>query len=772
MDRTHLSFAAGWPVWTVALLGAVVVAWVLRCYWMDGSRPSWWWKGPLALLRLVSLAALLLMLSQPVLRFAHVDRVRPSVVLLVDNSESMARSDPKLPFAQAQREAAGTGMDTAAMRRLTRLERANALVNRSGLVAELTKRYSVRAYSFAGDTYPLPLPAERKRLDTYRLAVPPDTKTGDSTRIGSALRRMLTDLQVQNVAGALILSDGGSNLGEDPLAVAEEARKARIPVSAVGIGDPTHTRDIALLSVLADDVVRVNNTVTVYASLSQRGYAGKTVAVTLLRGQEVVGRQNVRLARDEAKQEIRFSYIATRPGRHYYTVRVTPQPDEVTAANNTRGFVQSVISKKLKVLYVESEPRYEYRYLKNAILRDTSLDFACLLLSGDARTRGGEGNFRIGGFPQTEKELFEFDILLLGDVPRSFFSQTQLEAIRRFVEDRGASLLVIAGEQHMPHEYAGTPLESVLPVTFASNPDPVITEDPFLWKLTEQGRQNPVTILEDDPAANRRVWESLSGMYWAAGVQRARPGATVLAEHPTRRNANGPYPLVALQPFGAGRCYISLVDTTWVWRWRVGDRYFYRYWGQVLRSLTPRELPGNSRLVQLNLDRGSYRLGERATLSARLLDPYYHPVKVDHVAATLRGEDGQTRQITLEATPGSPGLYTAQYQAEHVGKYEARVVSPANSQARATAGFVVESLALERQKPEMDEALLQKVAAAGGGKYYRPDALANWLKTLPNNPLQVRSEEEIELWNAPLLFLMFLAPLTAEWLVRKRKGML
>jgi hypothetical protein len=772
IEHTHLAFAAGWPQALLIAIVLLVVLWFSLAYWRDGTRPSWWFKGPMVALRLLAVLALLGMLSQPTLRFQQVDRIKPSVILLVDNSQSMALRDPKLPAARAQQEATAIGIAPTDVPGRTRLDRANGLLNHVQLMKQLSGRYNVRLYTFAGSPHSVPLSTDARKSAAYRFAIAPEGEDGDSTQMGVALRRPLDDLSGQPVAGALILSDGGNNLGEDPIAVADAARQARIPVSTVGLGDPTKTKDVALLSVLADDVVRTHNTVTVYASLSQRGYAGKTIAVTLQRGDQVVGRQMVRLGPDEQKQEIHFTYVPTTAGRFYYTVTAAVQPGEITAANNRRTFLQTVISKKLKVLYVESEPRYEYRYLRNAILRDTSLEFACLLLSSDDTASGGEGNIGIRTFPSDEKALFDYDMVILGDVPRSYFTDAQIEALRRFVEDRGASLLVIAGEQHVPQEYAGTPLEAVFPVVITASPDPVLTDDPFQWQLTPEGRRSPITQLEDDSALNARVWATLPGMYWAAGTVRAKPGATVLAVHPTRRNADGPRVLVAMQPFGAGKCFMQLVDSTYLWRWRVGDRYFYRYWGQVLRTLTPKELPGNSRFVQLNADRSNYRLGEKVALSARLLDAYYHPIKAASAVARVKSQNGQVQQVVLRSTPGSPGLYTAQFQPDRVGRYEVSLTSPANSQARASSAFVVESLALELQKPELDETLLKKVAAAGGGKYYAPDALTQWVHSLPNNPLNVRNEQEIELWDAPLFLILFIAPLTIEWFLRKRKGLL
>ncbi len=772
IQQMHLSFAASWPLAAVVSLLVVAAAWFAFHYWRDGTRPTWWTKTPLVVLRMVALCALLVMLAQPVLRLNHADRVRPNAIILVDNSDSMARPDLRMPQRRTQIEAAAAGVDPSTLTRLTRLQRADALLNHARALAELSKRYNVRLYAFAAKPRSVALPADSVKQKSYQFALLPDALTGDSTQMGSALRLPIDDLAGQPIAGAIVISDGGSNLGEDPIAAAEAAKQAGVRVSTLGLGDPTKTKDIAIVSVLADDVVRVNNTVSVYAAVTQRGYAGRVITITLKRDGVPIGAQALKLGPDDQKQEARFSYVPTQGGRFFYTVDTAIQPGEIAADNNRRSFPQTVISKKLKILYVEDEPRYEYRYLRNAILRDTTLDFACLLLSGDNVDGGGEGNFAIKAFPSTEKELFDYDIIVLGDVPRSYFSESQLQSLRRFVEDRGASMLVIAGEQHMPHEYAGTPLEAVLPAVITASPMPVVTDEPFQWQLTPEGRRSPIMQLDENETENSRIWATLPGMFWAAGVPRVKPGATVLASHSSRRNTDGPYPIAIYQPFGAGKCYLELVDSTWRWRWRVGDRFFYRYWGQVFRTLTPKELPGNSRFVQLNADRNSYRLGQKVLLNARLLDAYYHPIKATSATAIVKTSSGQEQRVPLQPTAGSPGLFTAQIQPDRVGHYDITLNSPVTPGARASTGFVVETEALEKQRPELDETLLRKVASAGGGRYYGADQLSDWIRSLPDNGLTVRTEQELELWDAPLLLVIFITCLSVEWLIRKRTGLL
>lgn len=772
IENQQIVFAARWHLFAIIGLLLVAAVWFFYNYWRDGTKPSWWVKSPLLLLRLIAVTALMVMLMQPTLRLNHSDKVRANVVVLVDNSDSMKRPDPKLPSRRAAIEGEGAGIAASSVGQTTRLGRVSGILNQSKVLTELSKKYNLKFYTFSERARPLLLPEKQTERNGYRFDIKPLASGGSSTQIGEALRVPFEELSGQPIAGALFISDGGQNLGEDPLIVADSLRQSGAKISAMGIGDPTQTKDIAILSVLADDVVRVNNLVSVYVTLSNRGYQGRTIVVTLKRGGEPIGRETLRLGADSQKQELRFDFVPKQGGQFVYSVETAVLGDEIAKDNNKRSFPQSVISKKLKILYVEGEPRYEYRYLLKAILRDTSLDFACLLLSGDNLNQGGDGNLPIKGFPANEKELFDFDIIVLGDVPRSYFNDQQLQAIRRFTEDRGASLLLIAGENHMPHEYVGTPLEAVMPVIFSSSPNPVITDEAYQWILTPEGKRSPIMQLDESEAENQRVWATLPGMFWAAGATRTKPNATVLAAHSSRRNAEGPYPIVVYHPFGAGKCYIELADSTWRWRWRVGDRYFYRYWGQVFRTLTPKDLPGNSRLVQLNADRNAYRLGEKVLINARLLDAYYHPIKAESASATLRSESGQEQKIEMMTAPGSPGLFTASYQPDRVGRYQLSLTSPTNPDAKATTTFVVESQALEQQKPELDEPLLKKIAAAGGGKYYPANQMKDWMQSLQDNSLTVRSEQEIEIWNAPLLLILFLLPLCIEWLVRKRTGLL
>ncbi len=771
LKSVRLIWVSPWHPWQLLLFTVAAIGWFYWNYLRDGSKPGWKVKGVLLTLRLVAVMALVMLLFQPTLRLVTHSKILPYVAVLVDNSGSMNRPDPHLPQKYAANESNGEGIPEAEVGHLTRITRETALLNHSELLRRLSSHYRVKFFDFARQPATINVPHDPRVLQRYQFALTPSPHP-NSTQIGTAIQDAVQSLAGQPVAGLLVVSDGGSNLGPDGWAAAADAHSAGMNVSSVGIGDPTPTRDVAMISALADDSVRVNNVVTLYAEMQQRGYAGKHLTVRLLRDGKPFMSQTVTLAPNNVKQELKFTYVAHVAGRFVYTVIADHQPDEVTYTNNSRSLVQTVIKKRLRVLYVEDRPRWEYRYLRSAILRDTSLRFACLLLKGDNTSTGGYGNLPIKAFPTDEKTLFDYDIVILGDVPRSEFSDNQLEMLRRFVEDRGGSLLIIAGENHMPQDYYGTALEPVIPVVFGPTADPVLTNRPFQWKLTPAGERSEIMQLSSDPRQNLRIWAGLPGMYWCAGTERPRPAATVLAVNPLRSNANGPYPLAVMQSFGAGLCYAQLTDSTWEWRWKVGDRYFYRYWGQVLRALTPRELPGNSRFVQVNTDSTQYRLGQSATVSVRLLDPYYHPVKMQQVTGYIISAGGQKSAIVLRPVPGSAGLYTTVYTPAQTGHFTVEVTSPQNAAAKASSAFIVESVALELQKPELDISYLKRLAAQGGGKYYQPDQINSWVNSLRRFSLNVQRSTETDIWDSPIWLVLFVVPLSIEWLIRKRSGLL
>jgi uncharacterized membrane protein len=836
LDLKQIFFVQPWPLWLTAAALLLAVAWITFLYRCEGRRASVVYKGFLVFLRLAALATLLLVLFQPMLRLQRVEVTPSNVVLLIDRSASMGFRDRWLDPTARARLIRDVGTPSAPS--FTRLETLQWLLRRRDLdlLARLEGRHRLHVYEFGAEVEDgRPTTDDRRPttddgatgghrraergglgdgaranadLNRWSLVVgrwsAPDKRLAPATRIGDALARALDDLSGQPLAGIVLVTDGGQNMGEDPTILARRARELGIPIYAVALGDPQPPRDLSVTGVLVDSVVRKGDEVTVAVALQARGVQdGLTAPVTLHRNGRLLASETARFhavgerpttndqrpttsdqrpTTADRAATVALSFTPQEEGTFTLQVATPALPGEVSRSNNQRTVPIRVVDKKLRILYLESAPRWEYRYLKNAILRDTSIQFACLLTEADARL-GGEGNLSITRFPQDVGELFRYDIVILGDVPRETFSAAQLEALRRFVQERGGSLVVIAGERFMPWEYGGTPLADLLPVVLPDRREEIVSDDPFRLQLTDAGKQHPMMLLAVKPEENARIWQTLPGMYWCGVVPRVKPGATVLAVHPTRRNENGPLPLMVVQPTGEGRSFLSLVDSTWQWRFRLGDQYFYRYWGQVLRSLTPHELPGENRYARLTTDRTNYPLGERVTLRARLLTQTFHPLRAPFASGKIVRDDGTVTSIRLLPRPATPGLYETEWLPPRAGNYEVSLIAVDSDQrsaigdrrsagSTATTRFTVTAVSLERERPEMNAALLQRVAAAGGGAVVPLAELGRLPDRLRDASLRVTRGWEHELWDTPLPLALFTLFLVGEWVLRKRKGYL
>lgn len=776
LDR--IFFVQPWPMWVAVAVGIALLAWVTVFYLRDGTRPNLGWKGFLTILRMAAFAVLALLIWQPMLRSQRTETTRSIVAVVLDESGSMAIKDR---WQNSKRKAdLIAALGDPSVSNATRAEAAARLLNRedAALLKELLKTHAVRFYRFGAETRGAELrdPDRKPQADEAKVAVEkipidPGKPKAEQTRLGNAVDYVLQDTAGQPLAGIVLLSDGGHNMGEDPTLAARRAGEAQAPIFSIGFGDPTPPLDVAVASLLADEVVRKGDEVVVSVSVRQRGFAGRTVPLTLSMGSKVLARQDVKLGKEGEKQELNLTFTPEEAGAKTLTVSIPNQQGELSVSNNRKSWPIRVVDKKLRILYVEGRPRWEFRYLKNAITRDKTTLFSCILTDADP-SLGGEGNVPIYGFPKDKKKLFEYDILILGDVAREFFSGNDLKNIRAFVEERGGSLITMAGELFVPWQYRDTDLEAVWPIVVPSSHKEIVFTDPFQLELTDAGARNPMMFLLPDVQRNRSLWNSLPGMYWCGVADRAKPGATVLAVHPKQTGQDGKIPLMAVQQVGEGTSFMTMVDSTWQWRYRVGDKYFYRFWGQVIRSLTPHELPGANRFVRLTTDRTTYALGEKVVLRARLLTPNFQPVRVPSVTAEMQRTDGQRFPVKLEPVPGVAGIYSAEWLPEAGGAYRALLVGPDGQKAESTTNVVVEAASLELEDPQQNEALLRRMAGASGGKYLLWSEAKNLPELIPDRKQETRSRVEHALWDAPLPLILFLVLLVGEWVLRKRKGLL
>ncbi|MGL4423393.1 MAG: hypothetical protein ACRCZF_22235, partial [Gemmataceae bacterium] len=389
---------------------------------------------------------------------------------------------------------------------------------------------------------------------------------------------------------------------------------------------------------------------------------------------------------------VRLKHIPTDIGEKEYIIEATPTDGEKDRVNNRIVRRVSVTdNKKLRVLYIEATPRYEYRFLKVLLEREIesgrsvrAFELQTLLLDA-SKDYASTDRAALRGFP-TRSELFEYDVVLLGDIdPETLPRPTQtLSDLADFVRVRGGGMLVIAGHQAMPQKLFATPLADVLPVLPPETPRggavadedlPDITET-YKPKLTPTGLLHPIFRFSGDESANVRIWNGLQPMFWSATGYRKRQSAEVLAVHPTRLGDGGEnYPLVLQQFAGAGRVIFFGFEETWRWRYRSEEEQFNRFWRQTVRVLARNRVAR----TELRTDRQTpYRRDEPITITVQFPDDAPAPssgVKIRLDATSVRG-DRETQRLTLTKREGTRGTFQSLVTRTPEGTYRFTLEEP------------------------------------------------------------------------------------------------
>jgi hypothetical protein len=432
----------------------------------------------------------------------------------------------------------------------------------------------------------------------------------------------------------------------------------------------------------------------------------------------------------------------------------------------------------IRVLLVQERPSYEFRFLKEMLVREKTVRLHYVQQDADVefveRNRQGD-QVSLPVFPVRREDLFAYDVVLFGDVNPSLLGPDALANLRDFVTERGGGIIFFAGPEYTPLAYRDTPLAELFPIDPASAvlPPPESLEQEFRVEPTELGLRKPQMQLGDSPTETSEVWRTLPAIRWLLDVQTLRPAAQVLAEHPTRATADGrKAPVLIYQIAGAGKVLFHGTDETHLWRGRIGDKYFARYWIQAIRYLSRAKLLGDDNVARLVTDRAKYRRGEPVRFQLRFIDERLVPAGDRNVTVLFERPGQARRPVTLARTAQSSAIFEGQARQLTEGRYHAWVVDPALA-GDPSADFEVLPPAGETERSQMDVAELTRAAADTRGKFYRFHNAHRLFDDLPEGrPVPIETLPPAPLWNKwPVLFI-FLCVLASEWLLRKRKGML
>jgi uncharacterized membrane protein len=718
-------FASGWPLALLYSLVALCAVLVVIALFRKRHSLRWWQLTLLGTLQIAMLALVLAVLWQPALVDERLLPGENAVAILLDTSSSMALTD-------------GT---------TSRMAQAQALLTPDSL-EDLASTYDILPYAFSGGA---------QRLDTFDTLPAP----GNSTVLGRSLLEALRQASGNSLGAVVLISDGADNNGGISQAELAEITSFGVPVHTVGIGRESIPEDIELSDVQLPNKALAGTTLS--ARVTIRHDQGGTARLKIYNGDTFLSTEEITLDPTQTTTVALVNIDVPEPGQLDLRFTLDPINNERTLANNARARVVDVPEGRYKVLYVEGEPRWEYKFMQRALGADPSIQLSTLLkVTPNKFYRQGvdKPEDLADGFPTKRSDLFAYDALIIGSMNVAEFTAEQQAMIRDFVSERGGSLMMLGGLQGLGRGGWGeSVVGEVLPSRLSlENADFIRTKVPVV--LTDSGRDAPMLKFSDSDSENTKLWAELPEVADYQKLGPLRPAATTLLEVNVDGNN---LPLLVSQPYGRGQSFILATGGTWRWQMSLplDDQRHETFWRQLARNL----VANSPRPFELSASTQNGNIVVRAEVR----DPEAEENQNLAITAVASSDKGEVINLELLPVAGQSGVYQASFTPPADGLYDIEAISRRGeelvSSVRTATRFDQgqESFGIRQNR-----ALLEQISTATGGRYFTPAQWDELTDAISFSNAGITEQQISYLWDAPIFFLMLLLLKSAEWLLRRQ----
>lgn len=720
-----MDFSFGYSPWLFLLCVAVAGGLTYWTYQSTVPTLSLGWRSLLGGLRFLALALICFLLFEPVFRQIQSTDRPPVLAVLVDDSESM-----QVVTTPNQSPNVGTARDS-----VRPLLESITTGESSG---------STRLFAVGETIRSLPDPTtDSLRFDASR------------TDLASALQAVPEELQTSNLQGIVLVSDGQSNTGRNPLRVAD---RSPVPIHSVTVGDTTQQRDLRLHSVVTNDRAYLDSEVPVGATLTATEGGGESVTVTLEQGGTTLDRQQVRLPTGTGEASVDLTFQPETAGLQQLTVRATPLPEEATTRNNVQNFSLRVLESKRRVLLLGAAPSPNFSALRRVYARNADTKVT-------SRVPQPDGSFLEGELPD---DLSSFDAVVCAGFPSTAVPTNVVERVAGIIDDGTPVLFFMdpqtdlaAWTQHFDEALPATPSASGTDFVEAS------------FRPVGSERQHPVYRIED---ADLSLFDRLPPLQVSATTWTPSPDARVLATT-ARSSSSTTDPLLVVRRRADQRSGALL--GTGFWRWALlpsqldaADPLWPGLASNLLRWVTTET---NDSPVQVRPVASTFDGGDPVSFTGQVYDESMQPVADATVAVRVTDSSGTEYPYTMD--PAGQGRYTLDVGTlpEGTYRYEATARFDGSELGTDQGTFSVAPLQLEYQTPRADPVLMRQIATRSGGMAYTSQTVDQLSEDLARRSSfsseVVQQSSEVELWRSVYFLIAILLLLAGEWTLRKYLGL-
>jgi hypothetical protein len=721
----------------IGIIALLAIGWLSVLTWRRSPHPRR--TAVLEILRMTAAVAVVILLWQPEWRTVVHPTTKPRIAILWDESKSMDTIDAQLPPALAEK---------------------SAIVSRADWVKK----------ALSSDLWK-PLEANgANEVITLPFATPDEANPAIS---GSDLEFPLSDvLQNQsNLRAVVMLSDGDANSGQPPVAAAQKMRLRGVPLYAIPIGSQTRLPDLDILSASAPGYGIVGENVqipfTIRSSLDRQ-------VRTIIRLRDNSGRQITKdlILPPNAETHDSILWRIDKEGSATLELSIPVADGELVSTNNSRRFVIAGRPEKIRVLVIESQPRWEYRFLRNALSRDPGVEVSCLLFHPSLGLGGGREY--IQKFPEKLEDLAKYDVVFIGDVGvnKDQLTKEQCALIRGLVENQASGVIFMPGSKGNQFSLLDTELADLMPVVLDDTRREGFSENlASPLALTTEGRTSLLTMLGSNEQENPEIWRRLPGFFWHAPVIKAKGGTEVLAVHGNRRGKFGPIPLLVTKPAGNGKVLFMGIDSAWRWRRGVEDLYHYRFWGQVARWMSYQRNMASGQRVRVFFTPENPEPGDTVAIHANAFDPNGAPLEKGTVAVDLTSPDGRSRRIDLQKNESAWGAFSGRFKVDLPGAWKIRATAGGAEDKPLETTFMAQGVEIEKTGQPARPEVLDEMARVSRGRSIQPSQLADLVREITALPEPRPLETRIPLWSHWGTLVAVISLLGFFWAGRKLNGM-
>lgn len=716
------------PIPWLIVLAAVGIAIVVLLAWGGAHLIGRLRASRLGLARTLGLLLVLLFLLDPVYRRTEPDPSAYQVAVLLDQSASMLT--PDYPGQTS---------------RLDRL-RQDLTAAESGLLRKLAGEHRLGVYSFAEAVRP------------FQAGLTGVMEGG--TALGEALGQTSERFPPGGLGAILLLSDGGSNRGLDPVEAARTLRDSGIPVNVIAYGQPSSAAPPALAFAGLPEEVPSGEVAQIRIRADSSANEPIPGRMLLYSGDEAIASQPLTLP-PNGSVEAAFDWSPRDQGRYQLRARFQPDPDSPLAdfTPTVHRGITVAPPERLRILYVSDELGWEFPFLRNALAGDERIELDSILRLAPERflyRTAGTGNKAAErtSYPTEDTWLEDYDALLIQTDSAAALEDAARDALITFVSRRGSGVLFFGSPAVLDEA-----LLELLPVREAT------FEQPAKALAAEVFRDPLFTGSEASlPTGEPELF--LPERQILLAPQRLSRGAQTAAT-----TEDGELPWLTYHAYGAGRS--AFLATTASWRWPlssdVAQASHERFWRALVLWLTSANKP---RLRADEPEQG-WRVASPNPLVLRVLGSDYRPSPEAQVTAVVEAPSGMRQEVRLNPSLAEPGRFETSWTPPGPGEYRVtyRAQFPGGARLEETRHALAQPDPLERADPRVNERLLRDIARLTGGRFAFADERAAVIDELALANGLPETERRYHWTRSPFLLLLIGLLVGGEILARRHLGL-